>query len=165
MEACPSGEAGCRAVLEALRGLSDPPAIPSAAERDGVALAECLFDRFEDFTPGRFLTLLGQLRLEALHTKAEGVLERQYLFLDAAEVARQSLVRLLTDHLAGRRVRPYAAWEDRAVEEVAEACRRDPGLAPMDFGGEGEFEGRVMSELTRFYNGLGRAYRRLVWMS
>ncbi len=163
-ENAPSENPGIPVVLRALRDLKPAPNIPAEAENDSERLAEILFDRFESFTPGRFLALLGHLRLETLVKKAYGVLERQYLFLDAQEVAQQALVKLLTDLLAERRLLPYGSWEDRAVEETAELLREEPGLALLRFPGARSLERAALADLTRFYNRLGRRYRRLVWM-
>ncbi len=153
------------AVVRALAGLKDPPDREELSRLDDEGLCEVLFDRFDDFIPRRFFQLASRLRQAELTKKAADVLERLYLFLDPLRVGRHALVKLVTDQMAGRRMHPFAAWEDRALEESAEMLRHDPGDALMAFPGDDGLEKSILQELARFFNGMDYPYRRLVWMT
>ena len=122
---------GWVAVVEALHRLGKGIRINPSDALDPDHVADVLLDHSEALGASELLYLLSVLQVERLQELTTQACDRQYLFLNVAGLADETVVHLYAGHASGQREVPFRDWARKAVAQVIRRAVNDPDLAPF----------------------------------
>jgi len=156
---------GILRVLDALRSLETQIEMPPEAAVDPDTLADLLFDHAGGFPDMQLLYLLTVLQVDRLTELADEYCTREYLLLDACQVADASIVTLYTSYLCGARKTPFRDWAREAIHETCKRAVDDAHLAAFKPENANAGEEFIMCILANMANRMDSTSRRLIWLS
>jgi len=156
---------GMMMALNALSALGREIRIDPLDAQDPDHVADVLLDHGDSIGASKLLYLLSMLQVDRLQELTTQTCDRQYLFLDVAGLADETVVHLYTGYASGAREVPFRDWARKSVAHVVRRAIADPDLAPFRPKDANPGERVVMAIMGHKVNSMEFEARRLVWLS
>ena len=162
----PANEPGeLKVVVDALRHMRNPPVIDDCTAADREKLTELLLDRSNDIDGIRLLYYLRHLQLAELVSFAQEAVKDSHLLVNPLDVADAVAVRVFTQLMMNKRVKPFGDWAKKLSEELVVRMASSQKHNWWPGGVESDFPPQVRNAMVRLFNLQDSRTRELLWLS